>query len=215
MTTASTGYAFRDTITTLDELRGVIPARAPGSPDKEIDIIDEHARDYIARASFMLLASSNAAGRCDVSPKGDRPGFVQVLDEHTMVIPDRPGNQRADSLQNIIENPRVGTLFIIPGVEWTLRVNGRATIVRDADVLARCTVNGKAPALGIAVHAEEVYLHCPKCFIRANLWDTEGWMPKDEQPSWASILKDHANIQAIPTEVVEKALAKDEQEGLW
>ena len=204
---------FTDTISTLDQLRDIIPAPSKRF-DKEIDVIDEHARDFIARASFALIATASAEGRCDVSPKGDLPGLIQVLDEHTLVIPDRPGNARADSLRNIIENPRVGTLMIIPGVEWTLRVNGRAQIVRDADVLERCAVQGKRPALAIAVHAEEVFLHCPKCFIRSKLWDTDGWMAKDEQPSWAAILRDHANAQEVPVEVLAAGLEKA-NERLW
>jgi PPOX class probable FMN-dependent enzyme len=198
---------FRDTITTAEQLREVMPPPGAGAIAKQIDMIDPHMRDFIARSSFALLATSNAAGQCDVSPKGDAPGFVQVLDERTLIIPDRPGNQRADTLQNIIENPHMGMLMIIPGVEWTLRVNGRATIVRDADVLERSAVNGKQPALAIALHVEEAFLHCPKCFIRSKLWDTDGWMPEDEQPSWAAILREETRAEAIPVDVIEKALA--------
>jgi PPOX class probable FMN-dependent enzyme len=197
---------FRDTITTIDELRAVIPN--PGEPAvrKQIDIIDEHCREFIKHATFMLLATSSREGRCDVSPKGDVAGFAQVLDEHTLLIPDRPGNQRADSLLNIIDNPHVGLLFIIPGVEWTLRVNGGATIVRDAEMLARCAVEGKQPALAIAVDVEEVFLHCPKCFMRSQVWDTSTWLPPDDQPSFARMARDHAKYESIPLDVVEKAL---------
>jgi PPOX class probable FMN-dependent enzyme len=202
MVTATT---FRDTITTFEQLRELIPA--PDTRiDKEIDFIDEHARAFIAKSPFALIATSNAEGRCDVSPKGDAAGFVHVLDEHTIVIPDRPGNQRADSLRNIIENPRLGMLMIIPGVEWTLRVNGRATIVRDAELLDACAANGKRPTLAIAVHVEEVFLHCPKCFMRSRLWDTDGWMPSEEQPSWAEILRTHTNLERVPLDAFEQAL---------
>ena len=203
MVTATT---FRDTITTIEQLREVIPPPTGPALAKEIDFVDEHARAFIARSPFALIATAGTDGRCDVSPKGDVPGFVQVLDEHTLVIPDRPGNQRADSLQNIIANPHIGLLMIIPGVEWTLRVNGRATLVRDADVLQRCAVEGKLPILGIAVEVEELFLHCPKCFLRSQLWDTEQWMPADEQPKWAAVLRDHTKLDAIPVEVIEKAL---------
>ena len=203
MVTATT---FRETITTIEQLREVIPPPTGPALAKEIDFVDEHARAFIARSPFALIATAGADGRCDVSPKGDVPGFVQVLDEHTLVIPDRPGNQRADSLQNIIANPHIGLLMIIPGVEWTLRVNGRATLVRDADVLQRCAVEGKLPILGIAVEVEELFLHCPKCFLRSQLWDTEQWMPADEQPKWAAVLRDHTKLDAIPVEVIEKAL---------
>ena len=203
MVTATT---FRETITTIEQLREVIPPPTGPALAKEIDFVDEHARAFIARSPFALIATAGADGRCDVSPKGDVPGFVQVLDEHTLVIPDRPGNQRADSLQNIIANPHIGLLMIIPGVEWTLRVNGRATLVRDPDVLQRCAVEGKLPILGIAVEVEELFLHCPKCFLRSQLWDTEQWMPADEQPKWAAVLRDHTKLDAIPVEVIEKAL---------
>ena len=207
--TTETRITFHDTITTMDQLREVIPPPSGPAVAKDIAFVDEHARAFVARVPFLLLATSDAGGRCDVSPKGDVPGFVQVLDEHTLVIPDRPGNQRADSLPNIIANPHVGLLMIIPGVDWTLRANGRATLVRDADVLARCAVEGKLPKLAIAVHVEELYLHCPKCFLRSNLWDTERWMPADEQPQWAAVLRDHTKLTAIPIEIIEKALAAD------
>lgn len=197
---------FHNTITSIDQLRDVIPPPSAGAVRKQIDVIDEHARAFIARSPFALIATSSASGDCDVSPKGDGPGFVQVLDDHTLAIPDRPGNQRADSLRNILENPHIGMLMIIPGVEWTLRVNGGASIVRDDDVLERCAVAGKRPSLAIALHVQEVFLHCPKCFIRANLWDTGEWMTKDEQPSWAAILREQTKAEAIPVDVIEKAL---------
>jgi PPOX class probable FMN-dependent enzyme len=211
--TTETRITFRDTIASVEQLREIIPPPAGPAVAKEISYIDEHARAFIERAPFLLLATAGASGRCDVSPKGDVPGFVQVLDEHTLVIPDRPGNHRADSLQNIIENPHAGLLMIIPGVEWTLRANGRATIVRDADVLARCAVQGKAPALAIALYVEELFLHCPKCFLRSSLWDTASWMPADEQPQWAAVLRDHTKLDAVPVEVIEKALAADRDPG--
>jgi PPOX class probable FMN-dependent enzyme len=196
---------FRNTVTSLDQLREVIPAPHENAWKKTVVTLDEHCRNFIARSPFVFLATSNAAGDCDVSPKGDVPGFVQVIDEHTLVVPDRPGNQRLDSLRNIIENPHAGLLFIIPGVEWTLRVNGRATIVRDEDVLERCAVNGKRPMLGLAVEVEEAFLHCPKCFLRSNVWDTSTWMPDEEQPSFAAILREQVKVD-VPVEVVQKAL---------
>ncbi|MEX2227842.1 MAG: MSMEG_1061 family FMN-dependent PPOX-type flavoprotein [Dehalococcoidia bacterium] len=203
---------FKNTVTSIDQLRDVISP--PGQPAlrKEISCIDEHCRDLIARSPFLLLGTSNARGQCDVSPKGDVPGFVKVLDDNTLIIPDRPGNHRTDSLLNILENPHVGLLFIIPGVEWTLRVNGGASIVRDDDVRAMCAVDGKAPALALAVHVEEAYLHCPKCFIRSGLWDTDNWMPAGEQPNFAQVSRDMAGYQQVPLEIVEKGLAASNAE---
>lgn len=203
---------FSDTITSIEQLRDVISP--PGQPAlrKEISFIDEYSRELIAHSPFLLLGTSNANGKQDVSPKGDGPGFVKVLDDHTLIIPDRPGNHRADSLQNILENPHVGLLFIIPGVEWTLRVNGGATIVRDAQVREMCSVNGKTPGLAIAVHVEEAYLHCPKCFIRSGVWDTDKWMAADDQPNFAQISRDQAGYQQVPLEIVEKGLAASNAE---
>jgi len=197
---------FKQTVTSVDQLRGIIPP--PGEPAlrKELSHIDEYSRELIARSPFMLLGTSNARGQCDVSPKGDVPGFVKVLDQRTLVIPDRLGNQRADSLRNILENPHVGLLFIIPGVEWTLRVNGGAAIVLDDDVRELCAVQGRTPALVIAVSVEEAYLHCPKCFIRSGLWDAGQWMPRDEQPNFAQISRDQAGYSHVPLDVVEKGL---------
>ena len=200
-----TASRFTNTITTLDQLREFIPPPSRPALAKEIAFIDEHARAFIARSPFALVATAGADGRCYVSPKGDIPGFVQVLDDHTLVIPDRPGNQRADSLQNMLANPHIGMLMIIPGVEWTLRVNGRAELVRDADVLQRCAVAGKLPLLGIVMHVEELFLHCPKCFLRSELWDTTTWMPAEEQPKWAAVLRDHTKLE-VPVELIEKAL---------
>jgi hypothetical protein len=197
---------FNNVVTSVDQLRGVIPP--PGEPAlrKEIAFIDDYCRDLIARSPFMLLGTSNARGQCDVSPKGDVVGFVKVLDERTLIIPDRPGNQRADSLRNILENPHVGMLFIIPGVDWTLRVNGGASIVLDDGLREMCAINGKTPSLVIAVDVEEAYLHCPKCFIRSGLWDTDNWLPSEQQPNFARISRDQAGYANVPLDVVEKGL---------
>lgn len=198
---------FSHPITTLEQLRQIIAEPNELARRKQISVIDEHCRAFIERSPFLFLATSNARGDCDVSPKGDAPGFVQVLDETTIAIPDRPGNNRLDSLQNILENPHAGVLFIIPGAEWTLRINGRATIVRDADILERCAVGGKQPALAIAVEVEEAFLHCPKCFLRSKLWESEGWLAKDEL-SFAQIVRDHVQLQDVPVAVIQQALDK-------
>jgi PPOX class probable FMN-dependent enzyme len=201
-----TTATFTDTVTTLEQLREVVPEPNELAVRKQISVIDEHCRAFIERSPFLFLATSNARGDCDVSPKGDAPGFVQVLDESTIVIPDRPGNNRLDSLSNIIENPHAAALFIIPGAEWTLRVNGRATIIRDEHILERCAVSGKIPALGLAIEVEEAFLHCPKCMLRSKLWDDESWTAKDDL-SFAQIARDHVKID-VPVDVVQKALDK-------
>jgi hypothetical protein len=205
-----TTTTFTQPITTLEQLREIIAEPNELAVRKQISVIDEHCRAFIERSPFLFLATSNARGDCDVSPKGDAPGFVQVLDETTIVIPDRPGNNRLDSLQNIIDNPHAAAIFIIPGAEWTLRVNGRATIIRDEDILERSAVGGKRPALGIAIEVEEAFLHCPKCMLRSKLWQTEGWAAKDEL-SFAQIVRDHVQLTDVPVEIVQRALDKSHE----
>jgi uncharacterized protein len=184
-------------VATLRELVGTPSERAVR---KQLAALDRHCRAFIARSPFLLLGTSGLDGRCDVSPKGDRPGFVLVLDERTLVIPDRPGNKRLDSLQNIVANPHVGLLFLIPGMDETLRVNGTAELVRDDELLERTAVDGKRPLLGIVVHIEETFLHCARSFLRAQLWDPEHFMARDEMPSLARMITDQTRPSDDPLE---------------
>jgi uncharacterized protein len=184
-------------VATLRELVGTPSERAVR---KQLAALDRHCRAFIARSPFLLLGTSGLDGRCDVSPKGDRPGFVLVLDERTLVIPDRPGNKRLDSLQNIVANPHVGLLFLIPGMDETLRVNGTAELVRDDELLERTAVDGKRPLLGIVVHIEETFLHCARSFLRAQLWDPEHFMARDEMPSLARMITDQTRPNEDPLE---------------
>ena len=200
-----TTSAFTDVISSVAQLREIVAEPREAAVQKDIGVLDKHCRALIARSPFVLVATSGAGGTCDVSPKGDAPGFVQVLDDHTLVIPDRPGNRRLDSFRNIIENPHVGLIFIIPGMDETLRVNRAAQIIRDADVLERCAVEGKRPQLAIAVDVQEAFIHCPKCFLRSKLWDTSTWRPRSELPSMAEIMVDQLKID-VPVETVEQAL---------
>jgi hypothetical protein len=186
----------------MDELRDLMGDASPRSLAKELDHLDDHCHRFIAASPFLLLGSSSALGRCDVSPKGDGPGFVLVLDERTIVIPDRPGNKRFDGLANIIENPYVGTIFMIPNVQETLRINGRATIIRDAEILGRMAVNGKVPDMGIAIEIEQVFLHCPKAFIRSSLWDRVRQAGDRPVASFARMLIDHTKTEGVTEEEV-------------
>src|SRR5688572_904818 len=156
--------AFEHVITSLEELRSLIDDPPPQSRSllKERPTLDSHSRTFIAHSPFLLLGTAGADGRCDVSPRGDAPGFVQVLDDRRLVIPDRPGNRRLDSLQNLLTNPRVGLLFLIPGRDDTLRVNGRAWMTRDPEILQRSVVQGKAPLLAIGIEVEQCFFHCAK-----------------------------------------------------
>jgi PPOX class probable FMN-dependent enzyme len=179
-----------DSVTSTAELRAIVGTPSERAVRKQLAALDIHCRAFIARSPLLVLSTASAAGICDASPKGDLPGFVLVLDERTLVIPDRPGNRRADSLSNILDNPHVGLLFMIPGMDETLRVNGSARLVRNETLLERMSVDGRRPQLGIVVHVEECYLHCAKAFLRSKVWAPERYMPRGEMPSLARMIQD-------------------------
>jgi PPOX class probable FMN-dependent enzyme len=197
---------FTDIVTDLAALRALVGEPSEGARKKQLDRLDRHCRDFIAHAPFLLLGTADAAGRCDVSPKGDAPGFVEVLDERHLVIPDRPGNKRVDGMRNILENPYVGLLFLVPGRGETLRVNGRAVITRDADLLARMEVGGKRPLLAIGVTIEEVFIHCAKAFIRSSLWQPERWPDITALATAACMLFDQTKPEGKTLADMERAL---------
>ena len=182
-------------------LRALLGSPSERAVRKQLPALDRHARAYIAASSFALLATSGADGSCNVSPRGDAPGFVRVLDERTLAIPDRPGNRRLDSLRNVLHNPRVGLLFLIPGMEETLRVNGRARIVRGAPWLDELAVQGKRPALALLVAVEEVFFHCAKAFRRSGLWQPETWPDRSSLPTLGQMLKDQLALEQTTTEL--------------
>lgn len=206
---------FTDVIRSEAELRAML-----GDPvvaavvDKTLDRLDRHCRTFIERAPFVLIATADGAGRMDISPKGDAPGFVSVVDDHTLLIPDRPGNQRFDTLRNLFEQPRIGLIFLIPGKRETLRVSGSAQIVRDRDVLAGLAAQGKVPALAIAVTVEEAFMHCAKCMIRSHLWQPESWPSLEGLPTLAEAMKDAAAMP-FPVEVIAGLIEGDETERLY
>jgi PPOX class probable FMN-dependent enzyme len=138
----------------------------------------------------LTIGTANANGKADVSPRGDQPGFVLILDDNTIFIPERPGNNRVDTLINITENPNVGLLFMVPGFDETLRVNGRASVVKDEALLERCAVKGRVPKIGVMVAIEEAYLHCAKAFRRSKLWDPDSRQDRKEMPSLGKIILD-------------------------
>ena len=182
---------FHDFITNEQQLVDIAGRPRSGILAKTITALDEHCRSIIATAPFVLVASADAQGHTDLSPKGDGPGFVHVLDDHTVVIPDRPGNRRVDTFHNVLQNPYVALLFLIPGMSETLRVMGRAAIVKDASQLERLAVNGKAPALALAVDVDEAFVHCPKCIVRSDLWNPQTWPDRAALPTFAEMVRDH------------------------
>ncbi len=185
------------------QLRALFGERNPLAVKKELRHIDRFGREYIARSPFLCLATQGADGRGDVTPRGDPPGFVQVLDDKTLAIPDRPGNNRLDSLSNILANPSVGLLFLVPGFEDTYRVNGKARLTRDPALLERMEVNGRQPKLAIVVTVEEAYLHCAKAFRRSKLWDPTQQQDRKELPSLARIIIQQAEERRSEEELRE------------
>jgi PPOX class probable FMN-dependent enzyme len=169
--------------------------------NKVIDHIDDICKRYIAACPFVIVASRGADGRIDLSPKGDPPGFVAVLDDKTLAIPDRPGNHRLDTFENLITHSEVGLIFLMPGNGDTLRVSGTGRIVRDSTVQAQLAVGGKAPNLVLVVSVEEVFMHCPKCIVRSRLWSPEHWPDRSNVPTLAEAIVAHARSGETVAEV--------------
>ena len=182
---------FDETITTRERLRELHGTAMPASAGKVIDHIDDICRRFIAASPFVMVGTRGADGRIDLSPKGDPAGFVMILDERTLAIPDRLGNNRLDTFENLLVNPEVGLIFLIPGNGDTLRVSGKAQIVRDSRLQHQMAVNGKVPNVVLIVHVEEAFMHCPKCIVRAALWKQELWPDRSNVPTLGEALVKH------------------------
>jgi PPOX class probable FMN-dependent enzyme len=207
---------FAETVTTLEELREVIAPPSDLVTSKEVSELDEHCRNFIARSPFMLIASTDGEGSIDISPKGDPAGFVRVLDDRTLAIPDRPGNHRADTFVNVIRHPFVGLIFLIPGTKNTLRVRGRATIVRDLELRDTMAVNGRLPELALVVDVTTAYFHCAKCIIRSRLWSDEQSTSAvgDDDRLLAEAMVKHGEL-AISVDEMQEIILNDEAERLY
>ena len=192
--------------TQLREVLGGEPARL--IRDKIVDRLNPLTRQFIERSPFVVVASGRPDSGLDVSPRGDPAGFVRILDERTLLLPDRPGNKLADTLTNLLEDDRIALLFLIPGINDTFRVNGRARIVDDPELLAGSEVEGKVPQLGILVAIEEAYTQCPKAFLRSDLWNPEKHIDRSELPSQGEILRATTDPEL---EVDEYNRARDER----
>nr|GAJ35948.1 hypothetical protein BDOA9_0151590 [Bradyrhizobium sp. DOA9] len=195
---------YEEIITTQERLREVCNPPSFRASNKVIDHVDEICRRFIAACPFVVVASRGSDGRIDVSPKGDPAGFVGVLDEKTLAIPDRVGNNRLDTFENLLAHPEIGLIFMIPGHGDTLRISGIGKIVRDCALQARFAVNGKPPNLILIIDVREVFLHCPKCVLRSRLWDLEHWPDRSTLPSLAHAIATHsrsgeteADVQAV------------------
>jgi PPOX class probable FMN-dependent enzyme len=179
---------MRREVNSVDELRAIVGESDRYVANKVKDRLSPVQRDWLAHSPLGFVATTDARGRVDVSPKGDPPGFVHVIDDTTIAIPERPGNKRVDGYLNVLERPHVGTLFLIPGRGDTLRINGTARIVADADYFDAMTVKGKRPILALEIDVEEVFFHCAKAFLRSDAWDPSTWDPT-AVPSVAQIAK--------------------------
>lgn len=201
-------------VTTAAQLREVIAAPSPVIEHKVFAHVDEYAAAFIARSPLLLLATSNAQGDLDVSPKGDAPGFVAVDDPQTLLLPDRTGNRLAYGFNNILEQPRVGLIFIVPGVTETLRVNGDAEITRDPALLERFTAGGKPALLVTRIRVRESFFHCGKAFIRSSLWRPESWpigVKAEIGKQFARLLKGDAAL----ADTIDAGLAEDYEKNLY
>lgn len=201
------------TIATAEEMRAVVGQARAGLEKKNIAFIDDFARRFIAASPFLVMSTSDSEGRQDASPKGDGPGFVEVIDEHTLLIPDRPGNKLAYGHENILENPHIGLLFMIPQTPETLRVNGRAELNDDPQLLDKLAARNKPAILAIKVSVEECFFHCGKSMIRSNLWKPEAWGER-YKVSFGEIFAARQNADAETIKNYDAAIEKDYRENL-
>lgn len=204
---------FHEILRTEEELEAVLGKPNPRVLAKVIDRLDDICCAFITRSPFVLVASSDAAGRIDVSPKGDPPGFVHILDDKTIAIPERPGNRRADTFRNVLQRPKVGLIFIVPGKGETLRVSGTARIVRDTWLRRRMAVGDRVPDLALVVTVEEIFMHCTKCMVRSRIWQPDTWNPAG-LASLAEAGIVHARID-LPVAALQAAVEDDIRTRLY
>ncbi len=205
---------FKEVITSEAQLRAMMGTPSEGAQNKVISIIDEHCKKFIAHSPFLTIASTNADGQVDVSPKGDPAGFVKVLDEKTLAIPERLGNKRADTFVNILNHSAVGLLFMIPGISETLRVNGKAKIITDLAIREQLAFKNKLPQFALIIEVEEAFMHCSKCMIRSKLWTEIAPDIRAKVPSLGTVIKDHAKLE-VPVATLDHYLKEDEKNQLY
>lgn len=205
-------------IETADELRAMFGGVHPLAKAKSRPGFDQYSRKFISMSPFLVISTADAQGRADLSPRGDPPGFVHIIDDQTMLIPDRPGNNRLDTMSNIIANPNMACLFFIPGFEETLRVNGRARLSNDEALLGHCIMNAKRPSVGIIVTVDEVFLHCAKALKRSKLWVEDYRRDRASMPSLAQIILHQSSTSGVDEKLatlVEDAIEQDYKTGLY
>ncbi len=202
-----------DTIENPQLLREIYGEPSERAVKKQLTRLDRHCRNFIALSPFLVIASSDPSGRCDASPKGDAAGFVQVVDDTTLLIPDRLGNNRIDTLGNLMARPGIGLIFFVPGINETLRVNGRASVTTDPELLEPLAVNGKAPRSGILVAAEEIYFHSGKALIRSDLWNPQKHVARGAWPPLGRIIAEQ--VGGIDPDEAERQTAESYRTRLY
>ena len=200
-------------LASYEKLRTVYKPPARRAAQKVIDHLDVHCRNFIALSPLCVLSTADADGQADASPRGDPPGFVRVLDEKTLLLPDRPGNNQVDSLQNIVQNRGVGLLFFVPGMNETLRVKGKAEIVTDGELLEASEIGHRAPLSGLKVTVEEAFLHCGRSLIRSRLWDPDVRIDRSQYPTYGQVLADQ--IAGANAREIDASEDEANRERLW
>ena len=200
-------------LASYEKLRTVYKPPAPRAAQKVIDHLDVHCRNFIALSPLCVLSTADADGQADASPRGDPPGFVRVLDKKTLLLPDRPGNNQVDSLQNIVQNRGVGLLFFVPGMNETLRVKGKAEIVTDGELLEASEVGSRAPLSGLKVTVAEAFLHCGRSLIRSRLWDPDVRIDRSQYPTYGQVLADQ--IAGADAREIDASEDEANRERLW
>lgn len=203
-------YVPTDVITTEQAIRDVIDGVFASQAGKILDHIDELCRVWIERSPFLVMSTVDKTGRLDTSPKGDPAGFVKVVDQHTLAIPDRPGNHRFDSFRNILETGQIGLIFMVPNRNEVVRVNGTAQVVRDLDLRQQMAINGRVPDFAILVRVKEAFYHCGKAIIRSKLWSPEDAAPTDGLPTYGEALLSHAKLDMSQEEMDTRLKHNDE-----
>lgn len=205
---------FDEVITTEEEFRKIMGHPSELVTRKTINFIDENCESFIKQSPFIAIASADLKGNFDISPKGDPSGFVKILDNKTLAIPDRLGNRRADTFMNILQNPKVGLIFLIPGVKETLRISGTAQIITDSKIRELLVHKNSLPNLVMIVHVEEVFMHCAKCIIRSKLWNSSKESDLSKVPTLAKSMVDHGKLQKSYEEMNE-IIKNDENTRLY
>jgi PPOX class probable FMN-dependent enzyme len=200
-------------IRSVDELRAIVGEPSPVTPVKILPALDSYMQEFIRRSPFLVLATADADGRQDASPKGDQPGFVRIEDERTLVVPERNGNRLVMSLQNVLANPHVSLLFVIPGTPETLRVNGTARLTRDPELCAQLAARGKPALLAMRVAVDECFFHCAKAFLRSSLWKPETW-PERQRLSFGKMLAPRIGADDSVAQLIDQAVEEDYRTNL-